>query len=531
MKKFKSLSDFFRVTCSAFQTLTLDELKLRSQVTDCQKKLIRYLKDQVKTDGTITNVCNSRVLESSLMLHLLTIEEIHPNYQYHLTQYLRTQLDKEHNNKFYKALILGALRKSTSSDAQVIEDYMGGFQHFTAGRKRVLFGAILAELQVIPYDSQYQIEHFFYHDYQSWVAAEICALKVLYAFGLNHPKWITDDDVEFLLSTQKNSSIWEKHVLANIIILLALQKFPEHAHVVLKRINSLLSCQNSDGGFPFIASFEIFCTATAGVALTNTEVDIETLLQMAEYVVGQQQLDGGWAYAEGVNQTDVDDTCFCVEFLQAVDPEKYKECISKAEVYLLGIQNQDGGFPTFVRGNPSEITMTAAALNSLAHRAAEYKNIFSLGLGYITSQQRVDGSFERSWSLSEAQAIFRCVLAMRTCEIVESAQLLESIQTAEAKALNYLQKSQNSDGGWGHQLGDASDVISTSYTIIALSSLGDTKTLRRGLHYLMQQQDEEGKFVSIPDQAAPRPIPYDVPILTSIFALLALKYAAAVITE
>ncbi|MHC5778946.1 MAG: prenyltransferase/squalene oxidase repeat-containing protein [Nostoc sp.] len=314
------------------QPLILGEPELRGQVIDCQKKLTRYLKDQVKTDGSVRDVCKSRVLESSLMLHLLTIQEIYPNCQYQLTHYLTTQLDKEHNNKFHKALIIGALRKSTPEDAQVVEDYMTGFQHFTASRKRMLFRAILAELGVMPYDSQYQIEHFFYRGYQSWVAAEICALKVLYAFGLNYRKWINHDDVEFLLATQNNNSIWEKHVLANIIILLALQKFPEHHHVVLKGINNLLSCQNSDGG-------------------------------------------------------------------------------------------------------------------------------------------------------------------------------------------------------WGHQLGDASDVISTSYTLIALSSLGDAETLRRGTHYLMLQQDEEGKFVSIPDQAAPRPIPYDVPILTSIFALLALKYTAAVIRE
>ncbi|WP_180277676.1 hypothetical protein [Nostoc sp. 'Peltigera malacea cyanobiont' DB3992] len=128
------------------------------------------------------------MLESSLMLHLLTIQEIYPNYQYQLTHYLTTQLDKEHNNKFHKALILGVLRKSTSEDVQVVEDYMTGFQHFTASRKRVLFRAILAELRVIPYDSQYQIEHFCYRGYQSWIAAEICALKVLYAFGLNHQK-------------------------------------------------------------------------------------------------------------------------------------------------------------------------------------------------------------------------------------------------------------------------------------------------------------------------------------------------------
>ena len=120
---------------------------------------------------------------------------------------------------------------------------------------------------------------------------------------------------------------------------------------------------------------------------------------------------------------------------------------------------------------------------------------------------------------------------MRNCNVVHSPQLLESIGTAEAKALNYLYRAQNSDGGWGHQLGDTSDVISTSYTLIALSSLGDTETLRRGADYLIVQQDEDGKFVSIPDQAAPRPIPYDVPILTNIFALLALKYTTAVITK
>ena len=531
MKNLKNFSDSSIHTSSVFQALIRGESDLHDQVIDCQNKLTGYLKDQVKTDGSLRDICKSRVLESSLMLHLLTIQEIYPNCQYQLTQYLTTQLDKEQNDKFHKALIFGALGKSTPSDAQVVEDYMVGFKHFTVSRKYMLFRAILAELQVITYGCQYQVEHFCYRGYQSWVAAEICALKVLYAFGLNNPKWVNHDDIQLLLATQNNDSIWEKHVLANIIILLALQKFPEHHHIVLKGINSLLSCQNSDGGFPFIASFEIFCTATAGVALTKTGVDIETLLEMAEYIVGQQQSDGGWSYAEGVRQTDVDDTSFCVEFLLSVNPEKYKECISKAEAYLLAIQNKDGGFPTFVRGNPSEITMTAAALNALTPRAAKYTNVFERGLHYIISQQKFDGSFERSWSLSEAQAIFRSLLAMRTCKVVQSPQLLESIYTVEAKALNYLRKSQNSDGGWGHQLGDESDVISTSYTLIGLNSLGDTEILRQGVHYLILQQDEEGKFVSIPDQAAPRPIPYDVPILTSIFALLALKYTAAVIRE
>lgn len=530
METLKNISDSI-ATSSVLQPLILREPDLRDKLIDCQTKLTGYLKTQIKADGAVRDVCKSRVLESSLMLHLLSIQDIYLNCQALLTQYLVNQLDKEQNNKFHKALILGALGKTTSEDAQVVEDYMVGFQHFTASRKRVLFRAILAELQVIPHDSQYGVEHFSYRGYQSWVAAEICALKILYAFGLKQPEWVSSDDVEFLLATQNDEPIWEKHVLANILILLALQKFPEHHHVVVKGINDLLSCQNSDGGFPFIAGFEISCTAAAGVALTDTGVDAETLSLMAEYLVGQQQSDGGWSYAEGARQTDVDDTSFCVDFLRAFEPDKYKESISKAEAYLLAIQNEDGGFPTFVFGNPSEITMTAGALNALAPRAAEYANVFERGLRYITSQQRSDGSFERSWSLSEAHAIYRSLLAIRTCKVLESPQLLDSIDAAEAKALDYLRKSQNSDGGWGHQSDDASDVISTSYSLIALSLFGDTEALRRGASYLILQQDEEGKFVSIPDQAAPRPIPYDVPVLTNIFALLALKYILAAIAE
>lgn len=498
---------------------------------DCQKKLTHYIKEQVNTEGAIRGVCQSRVLESSLMLHLLTIEGVHPACQSQLTQYLTTQLEKEQNNKFHTALILGALGRNISENAQLVEEYMAGFEHFTASRKQVMFRAILAELEVIPYDSIYRVENFSYRSYQTWAAAEICALKILYAFGSNYPEWVNLDDIEFLLATQSNDFIWEKNILANIFILLALHKFPEHHHVVLKGISNLLNSQNSDGGFPFIASMEIYCTAIAGLALINTEIDIEILSQMAKYIIGQQQPDGGWAYAEGVCQTDVDDTSFCVEFLRAIEPDKYKVCISKAEAYLLAIQNEDGGFPTYVRANPSEITMTAGALNALAPRSAEYTNVFERGLRYITNQQKFDGSFEKSWSLSEAHAIFRSMLAMGNCNVVRSPQLLESIRTAEAKALNYLSISQNSDGGWGHKVGDTSDVISTSYTLIALSRFGATETLRRGVDYLIVQQDEEGKFVSIPDLVGPRPIPYDFPIFTSLFALLALKYTATVIME
>lgn len=125
------------ITSSRFQSLILHKPNFKDKLINCQKKLTYYLKGQVKRDGSVRNICKSRVLESSLMLHLLTIQEIYPNCQSQLIQYLTSQLNKEQEHKFDKVLILGALRKSTFEDAQIVEDYMISFQHFTASRKRL----------------------------------------------------------------------------------------------------------------------------------------------------------------------------------------------------------------------------------------------------------------------------------------------------------------------------------------------------------------------------------------------------------
>jgi squalene-hopene/tetraprenyl-beta-curcumene cyclase/sporulenol synthase len=56
------------------------------------------------------------------------------------------------------------------------------------------------------------------------------------------------------------------------------------------------------------------------------------------------------------------------------------------------------------------------------------------------------------------------------------------------------------------------------------SGPGDGEPRRRCLAYLVAQQRDDGSFLSPPDQAGPRPLPYDVPVLASIFALLALGH-------
>lgn len=97
-----------------------------------------------------------------------------------------------------------------------------------------------------------------------------------------------------------------------------------------------------------------------------------------------------------------------------------------------------------------------------------------------------------------------------------------SADTCTARWRSLPHSSQNPDGGWGHRSGDPSDPISTAHALTASLPVRECALAPEGSPLLMDQQDPDGGLTSIPDQAAPRPIPYDFPVLADIFALGAL---------
>jgi squalene-hopene/tetraprenyl-beta-curcumene cyclase/sporulenol synthase len=513
----------------AFEIGRLAGFQPERGVVAAREHLREYLETQVEEDGAVRGQCESRILESVLTLHLLEQVGMYPEVQEQLEGYLRAQCIDERQDPLHAVLRRHALGEGTQKDAEAVRSYLARFDHFTARRKRMMFSVLMAVLGLAPFDSELTREEFSggnEEKYQSWVSVTVASLRILHAMGSGHPEWVSPKDVELLTTTQSTNGAWEKHLLANILALLALRHFPQYCLSVQDGIRMLVSVQNADGGIPFIAGLEIFCTATAGLALVGAGARPNVLYRMADYLVGEQKPNGGWAYAEDVHQTDVDDTAYCLEFLRALDPVRHANAIARAEAYLVGMQGRDGGFPTFVAGSSSEIAMTAGALNALAPNLEQHAELITRGIHYITAHQKEDGTFERSWSLSETNAIFRALLALRM--LPESAsELRPVVKRAEQRSLEYLWRSQNVDGGWGQTAGDTSDSISTSYALIALSHFDDQATLERGVRYLVRQQQRDGRFPSIPDQAGPRPIAWNVPVLSDIFALIALDHVVA----
>lgn len=471
--------------------------------------------------GAFAESCDSRVTESVMMLALLRRQNSHPGAQETLMRFLRDRVNEPNLTSLERRLVqisLGTVPPSADPSAPLEE-----FDHFTADRKRLLLGTFLAVLGVAPYPAV-DVAAIDYRGHASWVEVALCAVKVLNAHGQGRPGLITDQDRAFLRDNLRNGrrEVWEGNVGAHLLALLAVREFAPEDRLIADGIGALLAARNPDGGLPFIPDYTCFLGGVAAVALSCVDADPVLLRRIGDYLVLHQAEDGSWPFTERVRQTDVEGGGIVVEALRAIDPARYRDALARGAHYLAGMANPDGGFPTYRRGHPSEVVMTANAVIALAPDWDTYSRVLEPAVDYLLSAQRPDGTYERSWSLSEAHAIRRVLHALHCVPRQSRKRFQQGIDHAHSLTNGYLMGSQNPDGGWGQRAGDDSDPISTAHSLSAAAFLDAPPWHRHGLAYLLRRQGSDGGFTSIPDQVAPRPIPYNFPGMASIFVLTAL---------
>ncbi|MFJ5309787.1 prenyltransferase/squalene oxidase repeat-containing protein [Streptomyces sp. NPDC088350] len=457
------------------------------------------------------------------MLALLRRESIYPGVRESLACFLHSRREDRALTMLERQLADVCLSAVPSQvEAAVL---LEGFEHFTAARKRLMFDTYLMVLGATPPDEKVDLSAVAYHGQASWVGVTLSAVKILHAYGRGRPDLVSEQDREFLVSRVKAGSrreVWEGHLSAHLLALHAVTRFLPGSRLVREDIDRILQHRNPDGGLPFITDMTVWLTALAGSALTKVNADPAVLQRMGDYLAIHQAPDGGWSYTESVAQTDVDDTTCSAEFLAALNPSRYAEELHRAARYLTRIANQDGGFPTYRRGHTSEATMTANAISALAPDWDRHAALLEPAVDFLLQAQKPDGTFERSWSSADAYAISRVLHALSLAPHRHVARFQTGIARVSTLALRFLEGTQNPDGGWGHRSGGPSDPISTAHALTASLPSGSAPWRLSAVRYLMDQQDPDGGFTSIPDQAAPRPIPYDFPVLADIFVLKAL---------
>jgi squalene-hopene/tetraprenyl-beta-curcumene cyclase len=432
-------------------------------------------------------------------------------------------------SRFDTALSGAVLTGATVDSVWVHEELLADFDHFTSHRKRLLFDVCLALVGAIPFNEEMAPKRIRPENRVHWVGMIMLALEILVAHGLSKPELVTEADRHRLLTLLRagqTRGVWENHVTGHLLALLAARAFSPHDPVIAEGIRLVLGHQNGDGGIPSIANLSVFCTGTAGLALARAGADPELLRQMGDYLAGEQLPDGGWPFGENMVQSDVDTTSYAVSFLATADFRRHRATLDRAGAYLCNIVGDDGGFPTYLPGDPSEVGMTGGGASALGWFGEEHADLLEQSARYLLNSQKPDGTFERSWSLSEANTIWRAMWALHSLPPSRRLPLADWIEAAVARSEHFLEVAQNADGGWGYGPGHHSDTTSTAYSVLALSAMGrhleEDVTLRRGVFHLLARQEEDGGFTARPDQVAPRPLLFDAPVFAGIWALLAL---------
>lgn len=297
----------------------------------------------------------------------------------------------------------------------------------------------------------------------------------------------------------------------------------EH-EVVRKGLDFLEKSVRKDGSWPIDTNLATWVT-TLGVNAMAAEgslpLDKPTRGAVRDWLLGQQYRTrhpytdakpGGWAWTDlpgGV--PDADDTPGALLALREVGGVS-ADTAEAAELgvgWLLGLQNSDGGIPTFCRGwgalpfDRSSPDLTAHTLRAWtswsadlpAPLAARVSKGIARAVAYLEKNQRPDGAWAPLW-FGNQHAPDEVNLTYGTARVLEGLAALPEASPAEARAERWLTEAQNGDGSWGGATGIEGSIEETSLAVAGLAArrlrrgLGASDAIERGLVWLVEATDE-----------------------------------------
>ncbi len=231
---------------------------------------------------------------------------------------------------------------------------------------------------------------------------------------------------------------------------------------------------------------------------------------------------GGWAFQyANPHYPDLDDTAVVVMAMdrarRAGGPD-HAEAIARGREWVEGLQSRDGGFAAFDADNtreflnhipfadhgalldPPTADVTARCVSMLAQlgETRESSPALARALDYLLAEQEEDGSWFGRWGMNYIYGAWSALCALNAAQVAPDHE-------AVRRAVGWLLRIQNADGGWG-EAGESyrpgyegyepapSTASQTAWALLALMAAGEIEhpQVARGMAYLAAAQEADG---------------------------------------
>ena len=320
----------------------------------------------------------------------------------------------------------------------------------------------------------------------------------------------------------------------------------EHT-VVEKAAEFLYDTQRKDGAWPIDTDLASWVTALAVKALGEDTEERELLAKMIRgnafkekhYFTGAQA--GGWGWSDRPGAApDGDDTSGALVTLHTLSRGEYCDEVGAGVEWLMALQNNDGGMPTFCKGwgklpfDRSSADISAHALLAMElwmdhlPEKMQQRAKRSIGrlIGWMSREQAEDGSWVPLWfGDQDAEDERSPVYGTATAVEYLSQSKNEAVRPLVERGAEFLIKSQNTDGGWGGARGVESKVTLTARALSALASVesADRKVVERGFDYIYQAWQSGKLYDAEPIGLYFARLWYSEPMYNMTFVLMAMK--------
>jgi len=249
----------------------------------------------------------------------------------------------------------------------------------------------------------------------------------------------------------------------------------------------------------------------------------EEISVRGDWAVARPQLPpGGWAFEfANVNYPDVDDTVEVVLALarvQADGPlrEQLDGAVARAVRWAQGMQSSDGGWGAFDVDNTLALVrelpfldfgevidepsadVTAHAVEMLGVLGSAGGEPACAGVRWLLERQEADGSWFGRWGVNHIYGTGAAVPGLIAAGV-------EPAHPCIRRAVQWLERHQNEDGGWGEDPRSYDDpkwvgrgpstASQTAWALLALHAAGErSQALARGVAWLVSTQRPDGSW-------------------------------------